>query len=801
LAPLPFFCTMHPHDRQLIPSGIVERLFDACNAIAAGVDASSDDERRRSAALTLARLMFLSFSRAWKRRHNDAPFPFVEANATFNTDTLLAQMPESIIEQHCHPRLDNAALRRAMTILDALPWHSDKVSAAGLTPALIGHVFERYVERKRRGIYYTGNDVTTYIATCTIVPRLLEALAPEAERIVTDLIRRDPTRYLPAAAQHGIERTLPPAVTAGLSDVARRTLWDVAAPDEYALPGETWRDVIIRRNRLHETVAALRSGIIDPPQIVTHNLDLIRLMGDLCAEWETSRLNELDTALTSLTVLDPTCGSGAFLCAAFDLLAHLMRIVVERHTAGSVVSVLVGQRLRAIIERTLYGVDVMPEAAEICRMSLWLRLAALVDDPDPLRDLRFNIHTGDALTGTLHRSDNAASIDTNYHQRSLHWSMAFPGVLERGGFDVVIGNPPYVVRSGLPSDPALCTYQTAATGNLYALVIERALHLLRPHGWLGVIVPVASVATDSMKPLQRLYAPLRQWHSHYAVRPGKLFPNVDMNLTITIIQKTPAPGERYVSGYRRFRACERPHVFDTLGYTPLPLFEGLNGMLPKLGSALEVRLLQRMLAHGRRVRDYVKPDGATIYYHSGGRYWRKALPEKLSSHYKPLRIEARIAPVMLALLNSHLFYWYWIAFSNCMDVVARDVLEFPVFRLEEVDPAPFASLVAHLLTLYREGATTRARRGARIQTSETTIDARRARAVVAAIDRLLAHHYGFDDEELDFVLSYDLKYRLGRSERLTADHASDDAAHRAYRRHAAQGAPPVASRMPNDPSQ
>jgi hypothetical protein len=741
--------------------------------------------------------MFLRFSRAWKRRWNDAPFPFAEADSTFNADALLAQMPESIIELRSHPCPGNAALRRAMTILNELPWHGDDDSPAGLTPALIGHVFERYVERKRRGIYYTGNDVTTYIATRTIVPRLLEALAPESERMVTDLIRRDPTRYLPAAVQHGSERTLPPAVAAGLSDVARRTLWDVAAPEEYALPGETWRDVIVRRHRLHETVAALRSGIIDPPQIVTHNLDLIRLMGDLCAAWDAARLNELDTALMSLTVLDPTCGSGAFLCAAFDLLAHLVRIVGGRRNAESP-PIPVGQRLRAIIERTLYGVDVMPEAVEICRMSLWLHLAALVDDPDHLRDLRFNIRTGDALTGTLQRSDHAVSVDT---RRSLDWSAAFPGVLERGGFDVVIGNPPYVVRSGLPSDPALCTYQTAATGNLYALVIERALHLLRPHGWLGVIVPVASVATDSMKPLQRLYAPLRQWHSHYAVRPGKLFPNVDMNLTITIIQKTSAPGERYVSGYRRFRAHERPHVFDTLGYTPLPLLDGLNGMLPKLGSTLEVGLLQRMLAHGRCVHDYVEPDGVAIYYHSGGRYWRKALPEKLSSHYKPLRIDARIAPVMLALLNSHLFYWYWIAFSNCMDVVARDVLEFPVFRLEEVDPAPFASLVAHLLTLYHEGATTRARRGARIQTSETTIDARRARAVVAAIDRLLAHHYGFDDEELDFVLSYDLKYRLGRSERLTADHASDDAAHRAYRRHAAQGAPPVASRMPNDPSQ
>jgi Type I restriction-modification system methyltransferase subunit len=433
---------MPSHDRQRFPSRIIEHLFDACDAIAAGLDASSDDERRRSAALTLARLMFLRFSRAWKRRWNDAPFPFAEADSTFNADALLAQMPESIIELRSHPCPGNAALRRAMTILNELPWHGDDDSPAGLTPALIGHVFERYVERKRRGIYYTGNDVTTYIATRTIVPRLLEALAPESERMVTDLIRRDPTRYLPAAVQHGSERTLPPAVAAGLSDVARRTLWDVAAPEEYALPGETWRDVVVRRHRLHETVAALRSGIIDPPQIVTHNLDLIRLMGDLCAAWDAARLNELDTALMSLTVLDPTCGSGAFLCAAFDLLAHLVRIVGGRRNAESP-PIPVGQRLRAIIERTLYGVDVMPEAVEICRMSLWLHLAALVDDPDHLRDLRFNIRTGDALTGTLQRSDHAVSVDT---RRSLDWSAAFPGVLERGGFDVVIGNPPYVVR-------------------------------------------------------------------------------------------------------------------------------------------------------------------------------------------------------------------------------------------------------------------------------------------------------------------------------------------------------------------
>ncbi|MGQ9547246.1 MAG: HsdM family class I SAM-dependent methyltransferase [Roseiflexus sp.] len=745
--------------------------------------------------------MFRSFLHAYECRCHNALLSGAEAGTTLDAATLLAQIPKSVIERRHRFRPDDTALCRAVMILNELPWHIDEDSTAGLAPALIGQIFERYVERKRRGIYYTGNDVTMHIATRTIVPRLLEALAPAAEWIVTDLIRRNPTRYLPAAAQHGVERTLPPAVAAGLSDVTRRTLWDVTAPDDYALPGETWREVIVRRNHLNETIAALRSGVIDLPQIVTHNLDLIRLMCDLCAEWEASRLNELDTALMNLRVLDPTCGSGAFLCAAFDLLAQMTRIVVERRNAESISPVPGGQRLRAIIEHSLYGVDVMPEAVEICRMSLWLRLAALVDNPDHLRDLRFNIHIGDALTGALYRADDTAHTGGIYDRRSLHWNATFPEVLGSGGFDVIIGNPPYVMRGGLQSEPILREYQTATTGNLYALVIERALHLLRPHGWLGMIVPVASVATESMKPLQRLYAPFRQWHSHYAVRPAKLFPDVDMNLTITIIQKTPALGERYVSGYRRFRARERPHLFETLRYTLLPPPEDLNGALPKLGSTLEVRLLQRMLAHGRCVRDYVTPDGVTIYYHSGGRYWRKALPEKLSSHYKPLPIEASIAPIVLALLNSHLFYWYWIAFSNCMDVVVREVLELPVFWLEEVDPTPFAGMVAHLLTLYREATTTRARRGSRIQTSETNIDARRARAVIAALDRLLARHYGFDDEELDFLLSYDLKYRLGQSTPLTADHASDDATHRAYRRHAAQGAPPVASHMPNDRSQ
>lgn len=739
---------------------ILARLWAACDALADGLDALPDAERRPAAALTLARLMFLSFLhvRGWLDLDGLSQSLARDGGSG---DALRKHLPHGVVAAHAFPCPNNAALRRALALLQDAAWSLDDNAPGCLTPAAMGIIFERYVERKRGGIYYTDDDVTTYIASRTIFPRLIDALAPEATHLVTDLIRRDPLRYIPAALRHGADQELPAPIATGISDVPQRHLWDAAASAVCALPGETWRDVIARRRRVEETLAALRADIVDPADLVTHNLDLVRMMRDLCTVWSPLRLDALDAALTRLTVLDPTCGSGAFLCVAFDLLADLASIVAQHRAPEEDGAAALAQRLRTLIEHNLYGVDVMPEAAEICRMRLWLRLAARVDHQDHLRDLRFNVHAGDALTGSLDQEDGTRQDDDAEHQQPLHWRATFPDVMAAGGFDVVIGNPPYVVRSGLKDDPVLRQYQTATTGNLYALVIERALDLLRPGGWLGVIVPVASVATGGMAPLQRLYAPLRQWHSHYAVRPGKLFPEVDMNLTITLLHKTPGTSDRYTSGYRRFRSRERARLFDTLGYTRLPVPEAINGSLPKLGSALEVRLLQRMLAHGHRLHNYAARDGTVIYYHSGGRYWRKALPEKLSSHYKPLRVAPAVAPIVLALLNSQVFYWYWIAFSNCMDVVTREVLELPVFRLEDADPAPFAGAVDRLIALYQESATTRARRGVRIQMSETNIDAARARAVIDAIDRLLAQHYGFDDEELDFVLSYDLKYRLG----------------------------------------
>lgn len=338
-------------------------------------------------------------------------------------------------------------------------------------------------------------------------------------------------------------------------------------------------------------------------------------------------------------------------------------------------------------------------------------------------------------------------------------------MLKLGGFDIIIGNPPYVGYSKVRRDYTVRGYVTEPSANLYALTMERALALLREGGRCGMIVPIASVSTEGMTELQQLYGNMAQWHSHYAVRPGKLFVGVDMNLTISLFQKVNDDRRCYVTGYRRWSSgatSDRPFIFTTLSYLRNPRLASHANPYPKLGSLIEEQILHRMLGHGRKLRHYTQPSGTSIYYHSGGRYWRKALLAKLSSHYKPVTVNPNVAPLVFGLLNSQLFYWYWISNSNCMDVVSREVLDLPVFALDMVDPKPFSELTDRLLKTYAASSTTRMRRGERIQVEEVNFDVSKAKPVIDELDRLLAEYYGFSATELEFILNYDIKYRSGR---------------------------------------
>ncbi len=184
-------------------------------------------------------------------------------------------------------------------------------------------------------------------------------------------------------------------------------------------------------------------------------------------------------ALTAIRVADPACGSGAFLVAAFDALDAEYRRVNEQ------IQALTGTPDffdidRSILNHNLHGVDLNAESIEITKLSLWLKTA---QHGKPLQSLEAHLRVGNSL---ISPADGGAT----YAEEPFDWQAAFPEVVADGGFDVVLGNPPYVRMERLkPVKPYLERRYAVASDrlDLYGYFYELGVRLLKPGGRLGYI--------------------------------------------------------------------------------------------------------------------------------------------------------------------------------------------------------------------------------------------------------------------------------------------------------------------------
>lgn len=235
----------------------------------------------------------------------------------------------------------------------------------------------------------------------------------------------------------------------------------VLSPDDYA------------------SVAIKKGGVLTYNKKIEKNLKA----------WETYR-----EKLVNIKVLDPACGSGAFLNQVFDYL------YAEGQRVNAELAKLRGGQYEAfdldkhILTQNIFGVDLNPESVEITKLSLWLKTANKYKE---LTTLDENIKCGNSLI-----DDFAVAGD-----KAFVWEKEFAGVMAGGGFDVVVGNPPYVRQELLGSINKQFYIKkfkqvSNGTADLYVYFYELALTKLNSNGYLGFITPNKFIKSNYGKELR-----------------------------------------------------------------------------------------------------------------------------------------------------------------------------------------------------------------------------------------------------------------------------------------------------------
>ena len=816
--------------------------------------------------------------------------------------------------------IPDSAFAALFEFFDKWDWHLDErplASGKEVNPDVLGYIFEKFVNQKQMGAYYTKEDITDYIAKNTIIPCLFDKVrldhAAAFDLHVWPLLQEDPRRYLYPAMLHGVDEIYPPEIESGLDTEApdlqaRRKLWNKPAAPSHALPTEIWRESIARHNRTREVIGKLEAGEVRTvADLITYNLNIRQFAQDVierCAD--PALIRAFWVALAGrlprksnerfrhgLCILDPTCGSGAFLFAALQILKPLYQAcltamsglladeaingrplgdkwqdiesTVERYNATGTDRQRDYAVLKQIIVHNLYGVDIEAQATEIAKLRLFLKLVALLepgDDIEPLPDIDFNIRAGNTLVGYASASETELAVNgavqasfdfhnawedirirltaveqaynnfqiqqvqhgghvTAEDKRALsdqlqeleetlnshlcefgkdpkkikqynawkagykpfHWYVDFYPIMAAGGFDVVIGNPPYVQLSEIKGY-SLKNFTCLSCGNLYGVMLERASALVTETGRQGFIVPVSSISTDGYSSVQQVYAKSAVHISCFDDRPSRLFEGLE-HIRLAILLAHRSRTNRWISTrYHKWSSSERSQLFQRLAYFEVST-RLVSNSVPKLGDNIEQSVLEKLSRNGRALATYGVPGTPSLCYSRKVGYFLQAVdftPQVLDgagqlrdpSEFKRVSFGSDAERnAALATLNSNLFYWFITVFSDCRHLNKREIDLAPIgakLITSSTEAERIAFLCSELMGRLRDTSETRIMKFKHDTLNIQCLIPKKAKDVIDEIDLCIAEAMEMSELEADYIINYDIKYRMGLSgEEVDAD--------------------------------
>ena len=797
--------------------------------------------------------------------------------------------------------IEDEAFERLFDFFDKWRWHLDtRITASGkdINPDVLGYIFEQYInDRAQMGAYYTKEDITEYIGRNCIVPFLMDKVketTPKAfktDGFVWQTLKNSGDRYIYDAVKKGYtddwQQRIPRNIAAGIDTskpklLERRKDWNTKTEEAFALPTEIWRETVERLKRCETILGKINSGeITEINDFITYNLDIREFVKDLIDRADDHLfILHFYKALQRVTILDPTCGSGAFLFAAMNILEPLYEACISRMQEFNEKNPLLFKAeldeisnkyrsniqyfiFKSIILRNLYGVDIMVEATEIAKLRLFLKMVAVVEVDeradnmglDPLPDIDFNIRCGNTLVGYatekelehgLAEGDTFASkefrekieeemriVSATYEQfkrvqlyqaedmvsfkkakadlnnrlnklnsllnkhlskgltgsvyeywlkshQPFHWLAEFYQIIhDNGGFDVIIGNPPYVeytkknkiTKIAVSDIYEIEGYETKECNNLYAYTIERGKIICSCYSRCGFIVPISSVSNAKFSSLLRLMNDnSKNWYSCYSNRPAKLFENVEQRLTIYITKNGNNDDSQYFStNYNHWYVEERPFLFKKLYFFENRIWDKSLSLF-KVGNNIQNSICQKLYydSNGklRNKMGWFLKGSHSCYYHNAPTYYIRAMSfkpnseigMKESSHYKCIQCDTHTTYIITCILNSSIYYWFFKNVSNCRDFSLREISAFPIGDIQNISMDNIGEIIENS---YKDNRIVKSRVYPSGKVFYEEYYPSKSKPIIDEIDKILAKHYGFTEEELDFIINYDIKYRMG----------------------------------------
>lgn len=544
-------------------------------------------------------------------------------------------------------------------------WSINKFDENRLTPDIIGKVFEKYINQRENGAYYTDDDTINYIIDNTLIPNIVSRLS--------------------------------------------------------------------NNNRMSHIFNELKiCDIINSPNKMIDEFKLA------ITKIDKSDMQEIILILNKTTIADISVGTGAFLVNSIDYLLELYKSIYENLNEDLPIKSII----KNITNNTIYGLDLMEDAINIARFRVYLKAVQIFKEFDIDTEVisKLNLHCVNSLLKNV---------------KNL-----IPEVIENGGFDIIVGNPPYIEYSKI-KNYTINGYKTLKAGNVYAYMIERSLELLKKEGNLGVIVPISIVSTQRMKTLRQLVMDECKdiWLANFADRPGSLFNGVHQKLSIVIARKEKVDDSNvYTTNYVHWYERDRKNLFKELKY--IRNHDTKCDFIPKYGNSIEKKIINKIFRGNDSLEYLVSPNGnQELYISMRMTFWVKAfLKEKTSKEYKQFYFENEIDKSLYYLLvNSDIFYFYWEVVADGWHITNKELSNFK-FDINKVHLLDYTKLQELAVKLEEDIEHNKEFIGSK--QVDYVYKHKKSKIIIDEINKFVAPIFSLTDNEIEYIKMYNISYRL-----------------------------------------